>query len=177
MVGDSNTKYIKFPNISYHRIPTYTTEEIDPNRCVGYAKIWIQVGINNLKNVRCGGPDDVRKSFELFMQKVDCIGKLSPNTTVIISPILPTDVDILNERACTFNILLFSRKRWWAELNFSVFANKFNMLDNYFRCFSNPKDKIHLGANGIHELERLIAKRISLIDAQSYSAVVNSSST
>ena len=51
------------------------------------------------------------------------------------------------------------------------------MLDNYFRCFRNPKDKIHLGANGIHELEHLIAKRISLIDARSYSAVVKSSST
>ena len=177
VVGDSNTKYIKFPNISYHRIPTYTIEEIDPYRCVGYAKIWIHVGINNLKSVRCGGPDDVQKSFKLFMQKVDCIGKLSPNTTVIISPILPTGVDILNERACAFNKLLFSRKKWWAELNFSVFANRLNMLDNYFRCFSNPKDKIHLGANGIHELERLIAKRISLIDARSYSAVVKSSST
>ena len=177
VMGDSNTKYIKFPNISYHRIPTYTIEEIDPNRCVGYAKIWIQVGINNLKSVRCGGPDDVRKSFELFTQKVDRIGKLSPNTTVIISPILPTGVDILNERARAFNKLLFSRKRWWVDLNLSVFANMFNMLDNYFRCFSNPKDKMHLGANGIHDLERLIAKRISLIDARSYSAVVKSIST
>ena len=39
----------------------------------------------------------------LFMHKVDLIGKLSPRTTVIISPILPTGVSTLNDRARTFN--------------------------------------------------------------------------
>ena len=177
VLGDSNTKYIRFPNTRHHRIPTYTIEEIDPSVCIGYAKIWIHVGINNLKSVRCGGPDDVHKSFELFMHKIERIGRLSPNTTVIISPILPTGVNILNERAGIFNQLLFSTKRWWLELDFSTFANRFGMLDKYFRCFGNPKDKIHLGANGIRELEHLIANRIPLVDARSYSAVVQSSST
>ena len=92
VLGDSNTKYIRFPNTGHHRIPTYTIEEIDPNVCIGYTKIWIHVGINNLKSVRCGGPDDVQKSFELFMHKIERIGRLSPDTTVIISPILPTGV-------------------------------------------------------------------------------------
>ena len=177
VLGDSNTKYIRFPNTMHHRIPTYTIEEIDPSVCIGYAKIWIHVGINNLKSVRCGGPDDAHKSFELFMHKIERIGRLSPNTTVIISPILPTGVNILNERADIFNQLLFSTKRWWLELDFSTFANRFGMLDKYVRCFGNPKDKIHLGANGIRELEHLIANRIPLVDARSYSAVVQSSST
>ena len=177
VLGDSNTKYIRFPNTGHHRIPTYTIEEIDPNVCIGYTKIWIHVGINNLKSVRCGGPDDVQKSFKLFMHKIERIGPLSPDTTVIISPILPTGVDILNERAGIFNELLFSTKRWWLELDFSIFANRFGMLDKYFRCFGNPKDKIHLGANGIRELEHMIASRISLVDVRSYSAVVQSNST
>ena len=177
VLGDSNTKYIRFPNTGHHRIPTYTIEEIDPNVCIGYTKIWIHVGINNLKSVRCGGPDDVQKSFELFMHKIERIGRLSPDTTVIISPILPTGVDILNERAGIFNELLFSTKRWWLELDFSIFANRFGMLDKYFRCLGNPKDKIHLGANGIRELEHMIASRISLVDVRSYSAVVQSNST
>ena len=177
VLGDSNTKYIRFPNTGHHRIPTYTIEEIDPNVCIGYTKIWIHVGIKNLKSVRCGGPYDVQKSFELFMHKIERIGRLSPDTTVIISPILPTGVDILNERAGIFNELLFSTKRWWLELDFSIFANRFGMLDKYFRCFGNPKDKIHLGANGIRELEHMIASRISLVDVRSYSAVVQSNST
>ena len=177
VLGDSNTKYIRFPNTGHHRIPTYTIEEIDPNVCIGYTKIWIHVGINNLKSVRCGGPDDVQKSFELFMHKIERIGRLSPDTTVIISPILPTGVDILNERAGIFNELLFSTKRWWLELDFSIFSNRFGMLDKYFRCFGNPKDKLHLGANGIRELEHMIASRISLVDVRSYSAVVQSNST
>ena len=88
-----------------------------------------------------------------------------------------TCVDILNERAGIFNELLFSTKRWWLEFDFSVFANRFGMLDKYFRCFGNPKDKIHLGANGIRELEHMIASRISLVDVRSYSAVVQSNST
>ena len=177
VLGDSNTKYIRFPNTGHHRIPTYTIAEIDPNVCIGYTKIWIHVRINNLKSVRCGGPDDVQKSFELFMHKIERIGRLSPDTTVIISPILPTGVDILNERTGIFNELLFSTKRWWLELDFSIFANRFGMLDKYFRCFGNPKDKIHLGANGIRELEHMIASRISLVDVRSYSAVVQSNST
>ena len=177
VLGDSNTKYIRFPNTGHHRIPTYSIEEIDPSVCIGYAKIWIHVGINNLKSVRCGAPDDVQKSFELFTHKIERIGRLSPDTTVIISPILPTGVDILNERAGIFNELLFSTKRWWLELDFSIFANKFGMLDKFFRCFGNPKDKIHLGANGIRELEHMIASRISLVDVRSYSAVVQSNST
>ena len=50
-------------------------------------------------------------------------------------------------------------------------------VSEYFRCFGNPKDKIHLGANGIRELEHMIASRISLVNVRSYSAAVQSNST
>ena len=90
------------------------------------------------------------------MKKIDHIGKLSPRTTVIVSPILPTGIRALNYRARLFNRLLFSVNKWWLELNFSIFATTDNLLDFQFRCFNNPGDKIHLGRNGILELQRMI---------------------
>ena len=48
------------------------------------------------------------------------------------------------------------------------------MLENHYRCYGNPKDKIHLGFNGIRELARLITQNVSLVDARSYRAVVQS---
>ena len=93
---------------------------------------------------------------------------------VVISPILPTGVNLLNDRARTFNRLLFSTRRWWVELNFSRFASKNNMLESHFRCYNNHNDKNHLGSNGIRELEYLITQKVSLVDARSYRAVVQS---
>ena len=70
ILGDSNTKHIRLP-INFHRIPTYTIEDIDPRVCIGYTKVWIHVGINSLKSIRCGGASDVRKHFDLFMSKIE----------------------------------------------------------------------------------------------------------
>ena len=139
ILGDSNTKHIRLP-INFHRIPTYTIEDIDPRVCIGYTKVWIHVGINSLKSIRCGGASDVRKHFDLFMSKIERIGMLSPNTTVIVSPILPTAIKVLNDRACYFNTLLFSINRWWLELDFSIFADDNKMLRNFYRCYNNEQD-------------------------------------
>ena len=62
----------------------------------------------------------------------------------------------------------------WHELNFSIFATGNNMLHNHYRCFGNPRDKIHLGFNGIRELEHLIVRQISRVDNRSYSTVTKS---
>ena len=177
VVGDSNTKYIKFPNISCHRVPTYLIEDINPSMCIGYAKVWLHVGINNLKSIRSSGLNDVHKAFELFMHKIEQIGRLSPNTTVIVSPILPTGVSVLNDRARAFNRLLFSTRRWFLTLNFSSFTDRYGMLDKNYRCYNNPRDKIHLGSQGIRVLERLITQRTFVVDARSYRAVVQSNIT
>ena len=59
----------------------------------------------------------------------------------------------------------------------SLFASKNNMLEDHYRCYGNPKDKIHLGFNGIRELERIITQKVSLVDARSYRAVVQSNIT
>ena len=177
VVGDSNTKYIKFPNISCHRVPTYLIEDINHGMCIGYAKVWLHVGINNLKSIRCSGLNDVHKAFELYMHKIEQIGRLSPNTTVIVSPILPTGVSVLNDRARAFNRLLFSTRRWFLTLNFSSFTDRYGMLDRNYRCYNNPRDKIHLGSQGIRVLERLITQRTFVVDARSYRAVVQSNIT
>ena len=108
------------------------------------------------------------------MSKIERIGMLSPNTTAIVSPILPTAIQVLNDRACYFNSLLFSINRWWLELDFSIFADDNNMLRNFYRCYNNPMDKIHLGSKGLRELESMILKRTSLVDTRSYSSVVRS---
>ena len=177
VVGDSNTKYIKFPNISCHRDPTNLIEDINPSMCIGHAKVWLHVGINNLKSIRCSGLNDVHKAFELFMHKIEQIGRLSPNTTFIVSPILPTGVSVLNDRARAFNRLLFSTRRWFLTLNFSSFADRYSMLDRNYRCYNNPRDKRHLGSQGIRLLERLITQRTFVVDARSYRAVVQSNIT
>ena len=177
VLGDSNTKYVKFPNISYHRVPTYLIEDINPSLCIGHAKVWLHVGINNLKSIRCGGPNDVHKAYELFIHKIEQIRRLSPNTTVIVSPILPTGVSVLNDRARAFNRLLFSTRRWFISLNFNIFADRYCMLDKNFRCFNNPRDRIHLGYQGICQLQRLIDHIVSLVDSRSYRAVVKSNIT
>ena len=177
VVGDSNTKYIKFPNVSCHRVPTNLIEDINPCMCIGHAKVWLHVGINNLKSIRCSGLNDVHKAFELFMHKIEQIGRLSPNTTVIVSPILPTGVSVLNDRARAFNRLLFSTRRWFLTLNFSSFADRYSMLDRNYRCYNNPRDKIHLGSQGIRLLERLITQLTFVVDAKNYRAVVQSNIT
>ena len=177
VLGDSNTKYVKFLNINYHRVPTYLIEDINPSLCIGHAKVWLHVGINNLKSIRCGGPNDVHKTYELFIHKVDQIRRLSPNTTVIVSFILPTGVSVLNDRARAFNRLLFSTRRWFISLDFNRFADRYSMLDKNYRCFNNRRDRIHLGYHGICELQRLIDHKVSLVDSRSYQAVVKSNIT
>ena len=69
---------------------------------------------------------------------------------------------------------LFSINRWWLELDFSIFADDNNMLRNFYRCYNNPMDKIHLGSKGLRELESMILKRTSLVDTRGYSSVVRS---
>ena len=51
------------------------------------------------------------------------------------------------------------------------------MLGKNFRCFNNLRDRIHLGYQGICELQRLIDHRVSIVDSRSYRAVAKSNIT
>ena len=154
VMGDSNTRYVNLggARVSQVRVPTYTIEDIDPYKCAGYETVWLHVGINSLKWYNCGDLAGVRQKFDLFMYKVHQIGEISPNTKLIVSPILPTAIKKLNARARYFNSLLFSVRAWWRNLGFNDFLDGRGLLADTYRSFRNKTDCIHLGYIGINRL-------------------------
>ena len=152
ILGDSNTKYV---NLNHHhchkstRVPTYTINDIDPNKCVGYSKIWLHVGINSLKSHNCSSIRDVHYHFDNFMNKVRRILSLCPRSRIVVSPILPTNISALNERAILFNRLQFSTRENFTFLDFNLFCDKNGCLTKVYRCYNNERDNIHLGSLGI----------------------------
>ena len=97
IIGDSNTKYVNINSPSV-RIPTFIIEDIDPTKCIGYHKILIHVGINNLKARNCRDRNDVIKHHNLFMHKLHLIRQHCPHAKVVVSPIIPTGIDALNQQ-------------------------------------------------------------------------------
>ena len=105
-----------------------------------------------LKWYNCRDLAGVRQKFDLFMSKVHQIGEISPNTKLIISPILPTAIKKFNDRARYFNSLLFSVRAWWRNLGFNDFLDGKGLLADTFRSYRNKTDRIHLGYIGINRL-------------------------
>ena len=171
IIGDSNTKYVNINSPSV-RIPTFVIEDIDPTKCMGYHKILVHVGINNLKTRNCRGQNDVIRHFNLFMHKLHLIKQYCPYAKVVVSPILPTGIFELNERAVMFNRMLFSRANWFDTLHFGDFCGYDGNLSKRFRCYSNVRDNIHLGAVGIRALISKIKHAFSFRDNRSYAGAV-----
>ena len=69
IIGYSNTKYVNL-NSPSERLPTYLIENIDPVKCIGYHKIWLHVGINNLKSRNCRDHNDIIKHFNLLSSSI-----------------------------------------------------------------------------------------------------------
>ena len=151
ILGDSNSKYININtnHIRTKRIPTYRIEDINPEHCVGYSRIWIHVGINDLKTRNCRGPADIHTYHSLLLQKLHQIRLVCPNSKLIVSPILPTGVPALNERARIFTNLLHRGPQWFELLDFRVFCGNDGTLIQRYRCYGNPYDRIALGRAGI----------------------------
>ena len=172
ILGDSNTKYIKLDDeqIASHRIPTYLIEDIDPNLCAGYKKIWIHVGINNMKSIRCSNTNDIHHHFNNLMHKLNIIRSICPHSKIIVSPIPPTAIQALNRRSVIFNRLLFSQDKFFTTLNFNLFCGPDGKLMNIYRCYNNQDDKIHFGSLGIKILTSKIRHCISLLDHRSYAS-------
>ena len=171
IIGDSNTKYVNI-NSSSVRIPTFIIEDIDSVKCIGYHKILIHVGINNLKTRNCSDQNDVMKYFNLFMHKLNLIKQYCPYAKVVVSPILPTGIYALNQRAIMFNRMLFSRANWFDTLHFGEFCEYDGKLSKRFRCYSNGRDNIHLGAVGIQVLIGKIKHAFGFRDNRSYACAV-----
>ena len=66
VIGDNNTKYIHIDinQIRTKRIATYRISDIQPSQCIGYSRIWVHVGINDLKSWNCRGPHDVHMHLD-----------------------------------------------------------------------------------------------------------------
>ena len=174
IIGDSNTKYI---NLNHRfsktiRVPTYTISDIDPNKCIAYSKIWLHVGINSLKSHNCTSSRDIHYHFQHFLHKLRTIQSLCPRARIIISPILPTNVPALNERALLFNRLLFSIRENFTFLNFNMFCDNNGRLLKIYRCYNNEYDNIHLGSFGIKILTSKLSFALSHIDKRSYRTVL-----
>ena len=174
ILGDSNTKYIKIDDdvLNSHRIPTYLIEDIDPNVCAGYKKIWVHVGTNNIKTIRCSNTNDIHRHFNNFIHKLDIIRSICPHSKIIVSPIPPTAIPALNKCAIIFNRLLFSQQRFFITMYFNMFCGSDRNLMNIYRCYMNRDDKIHFGSLGIKILTSKIKHCISHIDHRSYASVV-----
>ena len=174
ILGDSNCKYIKIDNsyIRTTRIPTYRIGDINPENCIGYSRVWIHVGINDLKTRNCRGPTDVHIYHKLLLHKLHRISQVCPNSKLIVSPILPTGVPALNDRARLFTNLLYTGPRWFDLLDLKVYCGADGGLKEMYRCYSNRRDRIHIGRVGIELLRNIVISCISKVDTRSYSTVL-----
>ena len=163
IMGDSNTRHVHLfgEGVSEKRIPTYVVEGIDPHKCKGFDIVWLHVGVNSLKQRNCGDLRGVREKFDTFMSKIHKITEISPNTRLIVSPILPTAIPALNRRIVAFNRLLFSERAWWQELPLGDFIADNNLIASQFLSFNKERDKIHLGYRGIEKLTSLVKVAIN----------------
>ena len=106
------------------------------------------------------------------------------NSALIVSPIPPTRVRGLNDKAKRFNALLFScLNKFWVELGFDNFLDSNHDLldDNLGRLrllSSGRRDNIHLGQLGISKLSLMIKEVILMpryrIYSRSFSGVLGS---
>ena len=174
ILGDSNSKYINIDtnHIKTTRIPTYRISDINPQHCIGYSRIWIHVGINDLKTRNCQGPGSVHMYHNLLLQKLHQVRRVCPNSKIIVSPILPTGVPVLNERARLFTNLLYTGPRWFELLDFRAYCGTNGGLLQKYRCYGNTRDRIHLGRIGIDLLKNMLISSISKVDTRSYSTVL-----
>ena len=179
VIDDSNTKYIHIDtnHIKTKHIATYRIADIQPSQCIGYSRIWVHVGINDLKSWNCRGPQDVHMYLDNLIAKVNQIRSHCPTSKIIVSPILPTAIPILNDRACMFNRLLCSVRRRFDIVAFNSFYGQNGQLLDMYRCYSNRRDKIHLGHLGIKHLTSILVNAISKRDRRSFTTVLQSGQT
>ena len=174
ILGDSNTKYVKLDDshLNSRRLPTYLMEDIDPSTCIGYKKIWVHVGTNNMKSINCENTNDIHGHFNLLMQKLNTIRSLCPYSKMIVSPVLPTAIPTINKRALIFNRLLFSQRNWFTTLDFNLFCGHDGNLMNIYRCYNNRNDRIYLGSLGMSILSSKARHHLSQLDIRSYATAV-----
>ena len=171
ILGDSNTRHVNIDDSATAsvRMPTMLIEDINLDNCKGFKKIWLHVGINNMKSVLCRGPEDVSRHFSSFMNKLQAIRSICPDSRIIVSSILLTNIIELNMRAKMFNRMLFSSGTWFTVLDFNQFCGGNDRLMRIYRSYNNPRDNIHLGVLGIQVLSSKVRHALKFTDTRSYS--------
>ena len=200
IIGDSNTHNISFHNnnqkqrsdlgkdIHGKKVKAFTIDQIDPHEAIGYKNIVVQVGVNNLKRKYANeyGIVDIDSAFDAWLRKIICIKQLCPTSRIIISPIMPTKIRDINNRAKQFNHRIFSSiNKFWNSLGFDSFLGDDGLLDDnmgrYLNAVTGRRDRIHLGKLGISRLSLMIREAVlcprQVMDYRSYSSVVCSRDT
>ena len=200
IIGDSNTHKIYFSHeegrrsdlgkeIFGRRITAYTIEDIQPIDAIGFENIVIQVGLNNMKDryAPSDGLLDIEGIFSQWLKKILQIRASCPYSRIIVAPIPPTKIRTLNNRAKTFNAILFGCvNKFWYELRFDSFLDdQHDLLDNnygrYFKVENGRPDRIHFGRLGISKLSLMIREAILSprywVGRQSYASVASIHST
>ena len=182
--GDSNTRYLKFGSgkgtfgdrLPGRRKLCFTIDEIDPNACIGYKNVVLHCGINDIRRPQA----DVRDCATRLIGKLDKISKTCRSSCkIIFSPILPTKLPHLNQKAKMFNQLIFDYINRVNPrigcLDFNCFLDDSDLLSDRFGRFHDKTDAIHLGSTGIFTLSRVIIEKIrgNLVDGRMFNDVVS----
>ena len=190
IIGDSNTKHLKFSQgkpkeigtfgymMPGKRVEAFHIRQIEPQSCIGYRNAIIHCGINDVRDRSPGreasdpDPSDVEEHFNNLILKVKEIKNLCPYTSVIISPILPTKSIKLNERAVKFNRLLThyimhdKASEGVRAMNLENFVNSEGTLIENLGVWDtqlsayNKKDILHLGKYGIRMLAKVFRESV-----------------
>ena len=187
ILGDSNTKHLKFGTgekgtfgylVPGKRVETFHLRQIDPSVCLGYQKVLIHCGINDLRDKSPGRlptdphPCDVEQHLSVLTEKIEEVRSLCPYATILVSPILPTKSLNLNQRALQFNALLMDhmnrdpKYKGLQLLDLNEFVDRSGVLreelgcwDSQKKCY-NTRDILHLGRQGVRTLANVIRKSL-----------------
>ena len=190
IIGDSNTKHLKFSQgkakeigtfgymLPGKRVEAFHVRDIDPLSCIGYRNVVLHCGINDIRDRSPGRldtdpePSDVEEHFNNLITKVRQIKELCPYISIFISPILPTKSLKLNQRVVKFNKLImhYSMHDNASEgvriINLEQFVSDEGVLIENLGVWDtqnscyNNKDILHLGKLGIRLLAKLFRENI-----------------
>ena len=127
---------------------------------------------------------DISSVFDSWLMTVVKLRNLCPYSRAIVSPILPTKIKELNNRAIQFNRFIFNCvNKFWSKLDFNCFVNNSGLLDDNFGRRYNVntgfRDRLHLGMLGISRLGLLFRDAIlgksGKVNGRSYIDVVRGS--
>ena len=142
-----------------------TIDQINPHNCVGYNNIVIMCGINNVKLDTVRNQSDICNVYNILKRKIECISKLNRKAKIFICSILPTKSRELNNKAISFNNLIFKdlvmcNYRVSVVHGFNEFVSPSDGLLS--RAFSRPQmyDILHLNSNGTKSLAKKIKNSI-----------------